>query len=107
VLQKASRSSQLRSGSGFVSGGGLPSLGVEGAGGALQVPRSALLSFSIQLTLVPPMHEVCPQTSVRRSPFFSTTQVQSVPAPHAAAIDESQPATTSQRARISRRMLES
>ena len=76
VVQKSSRSSQLRSGSPPDVGGG-SALPVVTGGGAVQVPPGTIWSLSAQLSLVPPTQAAVPQASTRRSPPLTTVQTQS------------------------------
>ncbi len=84
-LQYVRSSSQLVSGGGVVPASGVVVAVGVGAGSA-HAPRGTLFSFSIHARLRPATHEVSPHTSVRRTPAFSTAQVQSsLPPVHAAA----------------------
>jgi hypothetical protein len=77
VLQKARRSSQLRSGGVTLPESGAAVVAGGGGGTSVQVPRCTLCSLSTHASVSPATQLDSPQASVRRTPAFSTRQVQS------------------------------
>src|SRR4051812_35292474 len=97
-MQYARRSSQLGSGGAVLAASGLEISGGSEVGmPAVQSPRCAVLFCSAQVMVTPPTHAASPQTSVLRSPFCSTTHVQS-------SFDDDEHATGANSARASETM---